>query len=135
MRYGTKTLMHYLNTLAIRCDLKGVDVFSELRGLCEDLEEGFADLQRQINELKGGAIVAGCGAPFEALGLGKCDSCGELKAGVAHKGICTECQIWMSTLLWNKAVDTPAPAVHQAPAPIGPAAARTDPLYPSDIPF
>jgi hypothetical protein len=28
---------------------------------------------------------------LEAMGMGKCDGCGEVKPGIAHKGICAEC--------------------------------------------
>jgi hypothetical protein len=42
------------------------------------------------------AVVLGAGGSvaLAAMGMGKCDSCGEVKPGIEHKGICADCQAW-----------------------------------------
>lgn len=44
----------------------------------------------------GQAVVVSLGGSqqLEALGYGKCDSCGEVKPGIAHKEICADCREW-----------------------------------------
>lgn len=52
MNYGPQTLLYYLTELARRSGFEGSDVFGEIRDLCEDFDDRFSYLQRQINELK-----------------------------------------------------------------------------------
>lgn len=78
------------------------------------------------------SLGPGASRTLEALDMGKCDSCGEVKTGIAHKGICAECVTHSDTLAaaarltehraWLRAARTaPIPPPHVDYAPLRPA--------------
>jgi hypothetical protein len=54
----------------------------------------FAATLRQAAQPLGRRAVVMSGLQLQALGFGKCDSCGEVKPGIEHKGICADCRAW-----------------------------------------
>lgn len=52
----------------------------------------YAATLRHAAQPLGRRVVAVSGQQLNALGYGKCDSCGEVKPGIEHKEICADCR-------------------------------------------